>query len=265
MIFTRGTPEGEITFREKDIRMLCPSDRKNAAGVSIFTLWIYLEGIGKPIAANYGTEQGRDEDFMRIRAAWQQYTDRSDREAGELEEIRTAVQSLQEAMDRTDAWMEDLRKEMEDLRKGKPKPAAKAPKTKKREPKPFVPPTMEEIVKHILENGYEKVARQKPEGIARRFVRYYAPDGKWRFKDGRPVKDWKKCMANWINRIDEDEETQAAGAPVKKNQFTQGVENNEYDYDQLEAELAAEEDPYEENNKEPEEKGAEAQAEGLPV
>jgi hypothetical protein len=45
-------------------------------------------------------------------------------------------------------------------------------------------------------------------------------------------------LANWINRIDEAEEAQESGS-IKQNQFTRGVENNDYDIDQLEAELLA--------------------------
>lgn len=252
--------------------MLCPADRKDKNGFSLYSLFLHIADVEKPLACSYDSPEERDEDCMRISEAWEHACSSEQEILDRIRSMEQANRSMQEAIRRTDAMLEEARRQQEvmaeEARK-KPKTSGTAKKVKKRETKPFVPPTLEEVVKHILENGYEKVARQQPEGIARRFIRYYAPDGKWRFKDGRPVKDWKKCMANWINRIDEDEEAQKSGTPpaARPNQFTQGVENNGYDFDQLEKELAG--SIYEENDDEQEEKEhAEeqaAQAEGLPA
>ena len=254
--------------REKDIRMLCPADRKDRNGFTLYTLYLYIADVEKPPACNYDSPEARDEDCMRISEAWEHACSSEQEILDRIRSMEQANRSMQEAIRRTDAMLEEARRQQEAMAeeaRKRPKTAGTVKKAKKRETKPFVPPTFEEVVKHILENGYEKVARQQPEGIARRFIRYYAPDGKWRFKDGRPVKDWKKCMANWINRIDEDEETQKSGAPpaARPNQFTQGVDNNGYDFDQLEEELAG--SIYEEDNNEQKEEEPEAQTQGLPA
>lgn len=130
------------------------------------------------------------------------------------------------------------------------KTAKTAEKAKGKEAKPFVPPTDDELIRHILENGFDKTARQKPEGIVRRFKRYYNRDGKtWRLASGKPMRDWKKAMATWINNIDEDAEEQEkaqSGAnsgkegetwrPETRNAFN-NFEQNAYGFDELEKEL----------------------------
>ena len=223
-----------IRCREQDIRMLCPTERKDKNNFTLYTLWIYIEGIEKPLACNYDSPEDRDRDCQRISEAWENSCRSDDEIMQRLREIEQAHQSMQESIRKTAAMLEEVR-----TAGGARKRSASSGKPKKKESKPFVPPTLEEVVEYIISKGYEKAAHQQPEGIARRFIRYYSTDdGKWRFKDGRPVHDWKRCMANWINRIDEDEEAQGSGS-VKQNQFTQGVESNSYDFDQLEAELMA--------------------------
>lgn len=223
-----------IRCREQDIRMLCPTERKDKHNFTLYTLWIYIEGIEKPLACNYDSPEDRDRDCQRISEAWENSCRSDDEIMQRLREIEQAHQSMQDAIRKTADMLEEVR-----AAEGARKRAGNTRKTKKKESKPFIPPTFEEVTEYIISKGYEQAAHQKPEGIARRFIRYYTTDdGKWRFKDGRPVHDWKRCMANWINRIDEDEEAQESGS-VKQNQFTQGVESNSYDFDQLEAELMA--------------------------
>lgn len=272
MISTRGTPE--ITCREKDIRMLCPADRKDKNGFSIFTLWIYIADVEKPVATNYDSPYARNEDYARIRSAWQEYSGEIEELQREVKELRSASEIMKEAIEKTkQAVAEWGKKQAEEDRKQAEaaKKAKTTGKTKAKTASPFVPPTDEEIVKYILENGYEKIARQKPEGIAKRFRRFYMRDGKtWRLANGRPMKDWKKAMATWINNIDEDREMEAGGsANVKPNAFT-GFENqNAYD-ESLEEDLLriAAEDANEESNREQEkekQKEEKTAGEGIPA
>ena len=50
--------------------MLCPAERKDKNGFTLYTLWIYIEGIEKPLACNYDSPEERDRDCMRISEAW---------------------------------------------------------------------------------------------------------------------------------------------------------------------------------------------------
>jgi len=228
-------------FKEEDIVLIQSGpygkekDKPKGYAVSIS-----LRGRDKPVIGLYDAESEMQGAVSRIRKAWEESGTGRKPDNSMAEAVRILQERLEETDRRLEEWRALQQEAMAKEAGKKQKAAGTTKKAKKREPKPFVPPTMDDVIKHILENGYEKVAHQKPEGIARRFIRYYAPDGKWRFKDGRPVKDWKKCMANWINRIDEDEETQETEAPpaTRPNQFTQGVANNAYDFDTLEKELA---------------------------
>ena len=59
---------------------------------------------------------------------------------------------------------------------------------RKRVRKPFTPPTLEEVQAHVEAKGYHFDARQ--------FFDYYEASN-WRFKSGKPVRNWKQCCVTW--------------------------------------------------------------------
>ena len=67
--------------------------------------------------------------------------------------------------------------------------STEVPKTKKpNRSKQFVPPTIEEVQAHVEAKGYHFDARQ--------FFDYYEASS-WRFKSGKPVRNWKQCCVTW--------------------------------------------------------------------
>lgn len=58
----------------------------------------------------------------------------------------------------------------------------------------YIAPSKEEIEKYCAEKGYKIDVEY--------FIRYYTEgnDGVWRFKDGKPVKNWKQALVTWAYR-----------------------------------------------------------------
>lgn len=52
----------------------------------------------------------------------------------------------------------------------------------------FIPPTEAEVIKHCLSQNYNVDAYK--------FIKYYEESG-WKKANGKPVKNWKQCCANW--------------------------------------------------------------------
>ena len=242
MIFTRGTTEGEITFRERDIRMLCPSDRKNSAGFTLYTLWIYLADLHKPIAANYESPQERDTDFMRIRSAWEMGSKQVGELAEDIASIGETVRSMQAALEKTELQISQWEKLQASERQKKKAPAGQRSKTLKRT----------EAEKMIAEAGL-------PEGIEKALMDWM------KYKYGRKqtyqaigvnkiIKQVREAASGFGEKPVIDEIDKAIGNRyegfhldgLKKpggkggNQFTKGVENNSYDFEALEDEFASE-------------------------
>lgn len=76
----------------------------------------------------------------------------------------------------------------------------------KKDEKPFIPPTIDEVQQYIEERGYHVSARA--------FIDYYEADD-WHYGQGRArkkVSNWKRCLATWESRYagtDDDESSQS--------------------------------------------------------
>lgn len=67
------------------------------------------------------------------------------------------------------------------------KKAKKAPK--KKEKKPFVPPSIEEVIEFFKSEGYNKI-------LADKFYKYYSL-GEWKDSKGKEITFWKRAAASW--------------------------------------------------------------------
>lgn len=91
-------------------------------------------------------------------------------------------------------------------------------KKNKKEKRPFVPPTVEQVREYCTEKGYQI----NPES----FVSYYASKG-WTVGKS-PMKDWRQACVTWEAR-------RKADAKAKRPQ----IEQHEYDFDAIERALIA--------------------------
>ena len=82
----------------------------------------------------------------------------------------------------------------------------------------FAPPTLEEVAAYCMERNNKVDAET--------FIDFYSAKG-WKVGN-QPMKDWKACVRTWEKRD--------RASPRKKNRF-ENIEQREYNFDALEAEL----------------------------
>lgn len=81
--------------------------------------------------------------------------------------------------------VDDINNQEEVINQEEPIYGAQRAQRKKR---PFVPPTVDEVMEYVKEKGYHFDPQS--------FVDYYEADN-WCLSGGRKVKSWKRCCATW--------------------------------------------------------------------
>ena len=128
-----------------------------------------------------------------------------------------------------------------------------ATRKKKQEETPIEPPTDEEIIAYIKEKGIDQKLGQPAETLAESFRDIYEREEEvkdkagnitvrtvWRKANGSIVKDWKGCLRTFKGRQlmwAGETATQSNKTRGKRNQFND-FQQNDYDFDELEKELA---------------------------
>jgi hypothetical protein len=93
--------------------------------------------------------------------------------------------------------------------KGKQANAPELAERKKRGSLPLTPPTLEDVMNYITENGYFDVD-------AKKFFDYYSVSD-WRDKDGNPVKNWKQKIITWSGRNTNKKGKTVSGTDAEKD------------------------------------------------
>ena len=215
-------PDEEITEAKEMTRAGAPSIAFKAAGTG-----------GLQFVKTYRTEEERDTALKAIQAE----TDR-----------KSAKETLEKRKQETDKYLDQARQR--DQSKAAKSRKAKTEKKKKEETY-IKPPTGEEIISQIKKMGYDKKLDVPADIIADAFVAVYEttePTGetdergfaifKWKLANGKPVRDWRGCLRTYIGREQMHKASRKTETRTKRqNQFTRGVENNEYNWEELEREL----------------------------
>lgn len=239
-------------FLEKDIQLI-ESGPYRSGGKQYFAVHISLYGREKPVIALYNTEIEMASVVSEIQKAWTQGVAAPQADHSIAEEIGILQERIEETERQLLLWREEQQRAAEGYtRQRNKKPKKKTPKQTK-EQKPFVPPTDEEIIAYIKEKKIDEKLGIAAETIAESFRDVYEknePTGetdgagrpvykcKWKKANGEPVLDWKGCLRTFKARQLMWSGERSAGKKPKANQFTSGVENNDYDFDALEKELA---------------------------
>jgi len=218
-MITITLPDAAIFFPDSEIAEAKEITRAGAPSIAF-----KAAGIGLQFIKSFKTAEERDTALRAIR----EETDR-----------KTARQTLEKRKTETEEYLNQERKE-----------SPKKKTTKKKKEEAYIkPPTSEEIIAHIQKMGYDKQLEVPADIIADAFVAVYEttePTGetddngfdiyKWKLANGNPVKDWKGCLRTYIGRERMHKASRKTGAS-KQNQFTQGVQNNEYNWQEFEQEL----------------------------
>lgn len=226
-------PDDEITEAKEITRAGRPAIAFKAAGTG-----------GLQFIKTYSTPQERDRALLAVREA-QKLQERLKETEKELEKMR------EESLKKTSEKKKTTRKKEEAKKKEK---TEKKEEPEKKEKSYITPPTYDELIAYIKEKNYDKELGVPAEIIADTFVSVYEtrePTGKtdengfmiykWKKATGEPVKDWKGCLRTFKNnrRMWKAERRESRTERRTKNQFTAGVENNDYDFEELERELVA--------------------------
>ena len=219
-MITITLPDAAIFFPDSEIAEAKEITRAGAPSIAF-----KAAGIGLQFIKSFKTAEERDTALRAIR----EETDR-----------KTARQTLEKRKTETEEYLNQARKKS---------PKKTAAKKKKKEEIYIKPPTSEEIIAHIQKMGYDKQLEVPADIIADAFVAVYEttePTGetddngfatyKWKLANGNPVKDWKGCLRTYIGRERMHKASRKTGV-IKQNQFNQGVQNNEYNWEELEREL----------------------------
>lgn len=218
-MITITLPDAAIFFPDSEIAEAKEITRAGAPSIAF-----KAAGIGLQFIKSFKTAEERDTALRAIR----EETDR-----------KIARQTLEKRKTETEEYLNQERKE-----------SPKKKTTKKKKEEAYIkPPTSEEIIAHIQKMGYDKQLEVPADIIADAFVAVYEttePTGetddngfdiyKWKLANGNPVKDWKGCLRTYIGRERMHKASRKTGAS-KQNQFTQGVQNNEYNWQEFEQEL----------------------------
>ena len=160
----------------------------------------------------------------------------------------------QELIDKLQERLRITEQELERMRRAQATPKASRAKTKKKqEETPIEPPTDEEIIAYIQEKGIDQKLGQPAETLAESFRDIYEREEEvkdkagnitvrtvWRKANGSIVKDWKGCLRTFKGRQlmwAGETATQSNKTRGKRNQFND-FQQNDYDFDELEKELA---------------------------
>ena len=237
-------------FMENDIRKIRYGTVRDA-GQLRYGISIFLQGCDKPVSATYETKPQMLSVLSDIQKAWADSAQEQ-----QIPAVLAEFRILKERMDETERQLEEWRTQRNSAAGGKgskKKASKKKGPEASREPARFVPPTDEEIIAYIKEKKIDEKLGTPAEVIAEAFRSVYEsnePTGekdengfsiyKWKKSSGEPVENWKLCMNTFKGRqlMWNGERSSGSGRRPNENQFTRGVENNRYDFDALEEEIA---------------------------
>lgn len=240
---------GGCLFMESDIRKIRYGEI-NSAGRTKYGITVFLQGDERPVSEVYESELEMSSALSQIRRAWAD-SRQEQRHPSLADEFRIMQERMDETERQLDAWRTAQQSTAAGSRQKK-KAAKKKGTAAPKEPAHFIPPTDEELIAYIKEKKIDQKLATPAETIAESFRSVYESDEptgekdssgsaifKWKKANGDPVENWKLCMNTFKGRqlMWNGERSAGAGKKPGKNQFTQGVQNNEYDFDQLEKDL----------------------------
>ena len=161
MIVVR-TAECTAALREDRIsRLLCIKGNNEKLP---FAIWLYQDGHQK-LPLNYRTEAERDAEFKRIMEAC---ADQQDSE--EIESLRTEIESMREAMRKTDLQLKKWQEQQKEQKEPKKKKAPAKKELKEEEARELVEEAglqedVEEALLTWLQYKYEKRQPYQPTGL----------------------------------------------------------------------------------------------------
>ena len=235
-------------FMENDIRKIRYGTVRDA-GQLRYGISIFLQGCDKPVSATYETKPQMLSVLSDIQKAWADSAQEQ-----QIPAVLAEFRILKERMDETERQLDEWKQQQNSAANGKSsrkKISKKNRSTGAKEPARFIPPTDEEIIAYIKEKKIDEKLGTPAEVIAESFRSVYEsnePTGekdengfsiyKWKKASGEPVENWKLCMNTFKGRQLMWNGERSSERKTKENQFTRGVENNKYDFDALEEEIA---------------------------